>query len=66
MAVEDSIQIFVNEAIPGTMSMVAMKKRKSRIENPAEIQYVQERICSLRNSLPSFNNRPLPTIPCND
>jgi hypothetical protein len=47
----DSIHIFVDGLIPGTISMVAVNWRKRSVETAAEIQYVQERIRLPRSPL---------------
>ena len=37
----DSIHIFVDGAIPGTINPVTKKRRKTRVETTADIQYIQ-------------------------
>ena len=49
IATTDNIRIFVDNAIPGTISRVAIKRRKRRVDVAAKIKYVQERIYSPRN-----------------
>ncbi len=49
--ITDSIHIFVDGAIPGTINMVATKRRKRSVETVAEIQYIQGRTRLPRSSL---------------
>lgn len=46
-ATTDSIHIFSDESIPGTISMVTTERTKKTVETVAEIQYVQERLDSM-------------------
>src|ERR1035438_6443661 len=51
-----SIHIFVDGTIPGTMNMVAAKRRKRSVEIAADIQYIQKRIRLPRTALLSSDS----------